>query len=192
MTFELTLQLSSTLVLLKVRKKRTMTDQEILVPLSDGRNTKYIEKFKQNLPTALRPYLFLLLQNRWRTYDEKSKIAPRCKYNIWVPRDGILENCTFIAVSTEPNSSDQLVWKENGIRFASNHIFIDFLVAKSIRFCIFLGRNWRRTLWMFAIIEPDQLESLTVDRIDWYDTCITVFESNRGKSFKTGRKSNNT
>lgn len=101
-----------------------MTD-DILQPLPIGKITDYIQVCANRLPYALRGHHFLVAQERWSKFLSSSEnkglvdtISPRCKYHIYVPKSGAIENCTFIALTEEAIDSDVCVTYINWI-----HIF---------------------------------------------------------------------
>lgn len=156
-----------------------MTEQEYLVAMSDELKQRYLDLLQRKLPHTLRPYLFLLLQTRWKSYSKKrlESITQRCIYNIYVPRDGRLVNCTFIALSGEADSSDQTVCIPKQLsskRDSFNDRFNFHSVAKSLRFFVFAWRRRKWTLSLFSIFAPHQVELFAIDRINWNDACNSL------------------
>lgn len=81
---------------------------DILVPLPDNKILDYVEICKKRLPKSLRAHNFLLMQHRWKTFlnqpenqQIKVKISPFCLFNLYVHRNGDVNNCTFFGISNQ-------------------------------------------------------------------------------------------
>lgn len=75
---------------------------DILQPLPIDRFIEYRNVCMSRFPEALRAHHLLLLQERWHkvfTLPVNREISPRCVYTFYVPKNGNIENCTFIAIA---------------------------------------------------------------------------------------------
>lgn len=86
---------------------------DILQPLLIEKLAEYREACAKQLPRSIRGHHFLLLRERWYAFlnaienQEISKvISRRCKYNLYVHRNGVVNNCTFIAITDEADHDD--------------------------------------------------------------------------------------
>lgn len=81
---------------------------DILQPMQDADFILYRDIAAKTLPTNLYVHHFLTIQHRWKKIFAQPEnktltenISPQCKKNFVKPRDGRVENCTFVAVSDE-------------------------------------------------------------------------------------------
>lgn len=79
---------------------------DILQVIPKDRIEKFIEITKQNIPKAIHAHHYLSNHRRWERIVSKDKqlkniISPKCNRFLFAPRNGKVENCTFIAVPEE-------------------------------------------------------------------------------------------
>lgn len=125
--------------------KKYTDNQDCLVLIDDALFSKFIEILNKNLPNTLRPYLFLLLQNKWKRIVgvDKNEISPRCTYNTYVLHDGDPKYCTFVALSAEVTQFQFELSKYINIYLS--------ITAMSMHFCLYIGQVWYGTLSVFSI-----------------------------------------
>lgn len=148
---------------------------DILQPMTVDQLGQYRAKCAQQLPYTLRGHHFLLLQEQWiRQLADLSNqamatgISDKCKYKFHVHRRGLIDNCTFVAITETAKHTDVSTFSKsiNSDVIEINLIIQEYMVflftleadCTELRECI---QQTKRIKWNFS----PMISSVHMDQI---------------------------